>query len=514
MLHIARLSPIKFFLGLLICCFGVSYIFVSYLIQLEYESNRAAAYASGESQSALISTTISHNMSANHALASLIRFSNGNVSLFESYSSELKKQYPLASHFSLSPGGVIKWVYPLAGNEDSIGLNQLSDPDQKEMALLAKQSQKLTLAGPIHLVQGGKALIGRWPVWIEEENKQVFWGFTNVVVRLENFLKEVNLPDLAKQGYHYRLERVNDNDINSFIATSTNHLMEEQHWVEINIEIPNGNWILKLSPKKGWLSKSTLVLNIGVAVILSLLFAGLGGLLWHIFLIKSQLETIVEERTREVVHTHNRLKSLLHAIPDMLFELDDDGVILYSHTPNFDFCGFSVDKVIGRNIHDLLPLEVTQCLNEAFIEARARGHSIGKIFSFINDDRIRWFELSVTYSNKEEGVYGSRYVVLPRDITVRKESELELRIAATAFESQDAMIITDIYKNILRVNKAFELLTGYSESEVLGKSTDILNSNHHKETFYQSLHSQLRMHGYWEGEIWSRKKMVPSILSY
>ncbi|MCU7369331.1 hypothetical protein PEC18_00010 [Paucibacter sp. O1-1] len=37
-------------------------------------------------------------------------------------------------------------------------------------------------------------------MWIEEENKQVFWGFTNVVVRLENFLKEVNLPDLAKQG--------------------------------------------------------------------------------------------------------------------------------------------------------------------------------------------------------------------------------------------------------------------------------------------------------------------------
>ena len=516
MAYLKRISPFKVFLGLFIISLCASYFFVKSFVQLEYASHKASAYAIGESQSALISSTIFHNMSANYALASLIRFSDGNVAFFDSYSEELKKQYPLTSHFSLSPGGIITQVYPLEGNESSIGLNQLSYPDQREMAQLTKQSQKLTLAGPINLVQGGKALIGRWPVWIEEDREPVFWGFTNVTIKLERFLQEVNLIDLEKQGFHYRLERINDNDINSFVATSTNHLIQDHDWLDIDIVVPNGQWLLRMSPKNGWLSKSMLFTNVTIALILSLLFSGLVSVLWRISLTKQALEATVEERTKEVTRAYARMSSLMNAIPDMLFEYDEDGILLYCHSPTFETVGIAFNKMIGCKIDDFLPKHVAKSYYNSFAEAKKTGHSIGNTFSVNHKKGVRWFELSVTYSSKEENINGARYVVVSRDITSRKEAELELRIAATAFESQDAVIITDMSKRILRVNKAFEGLTGYSEKEVLGKTTEILNSSYHDEHFYKNLFAQLMENSYWEGEIWSRKKdgsVYPELLS-
>ena len=44
---------------------------------------------------------------------------------------------------------------------------------------------------------------------------------------------------------------------------------------------------------------------------------------------------------------------------------------------------------------------------------------------------------------------------MARDISERKRTELDLQIAAIAFQSQDGVIVTDAHKAILRVNPAF-----------------------------------------------------------
>lgn len=82
----------------------------------------------------------------------------------------------------------------------------------------------------------------------------------------------------------------------------------------------------------------------------------------------------------------------------------------------------------------------------------------------------------------------------------------ELSIAASAFEVQEGVIITDANDVILRVNKSFTKLTGYSAEEVLGKTTAILVSEHHDEQFYQNLLKTLRLEKCWVGEVWSKCK--------
>jgi diguanylate cyclase (GGDEF)-like protein/PAS domain S-box-containing protein len=93
-----------------------------------------------------------------------------------------------------------------------------------------------------------------------------------------------------------------------------------------------------------------------------------------------------------------------------------------------------------------------------------------------------------------------------QDITERKQIELDLHIAAIAFESQEAMVITDTESVILRINTAFTESTGYTEQEAVGQKISILKSGRHDAAFYAAMWEGLLNIGAWQGEIWDRRK--------
>ncbi len=93
-----------------------------------------------------------------------------------------------------------------------------------------------------------------------------------------------------------------------------------------------------------------------------------------------------------------------------------------------------------------------------------------------------------------------------QDVTKRKQYEADLRIAATAFESQEGMIITDANNVIRRVNQAFTSITGYNAEDVIGRDTHIFKSARQDEDFYAAMWKTLNNIGTWGGEIWVRRK--------
>ncbi len=99
-----------------------------------------------------------------------------------------------------------------------------------------------------------------------------------------------------------------------------------------------------------------------------------------------------------------------------------------------------------------------------------------------------------------------RIVVVSHDITDRKQAEQWERIAATAFESQQGMFITDAAGVILRVNQAFTEITGYSAEECVGQTPKLLSSGRHNAAFYAAMRQSLERSGSWQGEIWNRRK--------
>lgn len=82
----------------------------------------------------------------------------------------------------------------------------------------------------------------------------------------------------------------------------------------------------------------------------------------------------------------------------------------------------------------------------------------------------------------------------------------EQRLASVAFDTQVAIMVTDARQNILKVNKTFTAITGYSPEEVIGETPRILSSGLQTPAFYRELWANLEAHGRWEGEIWNRRK--------
>lgn len=96
--------------------------------------------------------------------------------------------------------------------------------------------------------------------------------------------------------------------------------------------------------------------------------------------------------------------------------------------------------------------------------------------------------------------------IVARSTLSSKQAMTEIRIAATAFESNEGIMVTDANIIILRVNKAFTLITGYSPEDVVGKSPKILSSGRHDAAFYSLMWEKINNSGSWEGEIWNRRK--------
>ncbi|WP_372999230.1 EAL domain-containing protein [Sulfurimonas sp.] len=92
----------------------------------------------------------------------------------------------------------------------------------------------------------------------------------------------------------------------------------------------------------------------------------------------------------------------------------------------------------------------------------------------------------------------------------------ELRIAGYAFDAQEAMVITDISGNIIKVNKAFTDITKYSASEVIGQNPRTLRSFKQDKDFYENMWNDIINFGSWKGEIYNKRKngdIYPEILS-
>ncbi len=90
-----------------------------------------------------------------------------------------------------------------------------------------------------------------------------------------------------------------------------------------------------------------------------------------------------------------------------------------------------------------------------------------------------------------------------RQLTAAQE---DLRVAAVAFQTNDSIMITDANGNILQVNNSFSELTGYTSEEVIGKNPRILKSGRHGPEFYSRMWADIQEKGYWEGEIWNKRK--------
>ncbi|MBU1235432.1 MAG: EAL domain-containing protein [Gammaproteobacteria bacterium] len=177
-------------------------------------------------------------------------------------------------------------------------------------------------------------------------------------------------------------------------------------------------------------------------------------------------------------------------------------------------------KLGERDIVGLSHYEVFPDLPEKLKTAHRRGLA-GEVIR-ADEDRferadgtVHWLRWEMRPWHGADGDVAG-ILIFSEDISDRKLIESELRISATAFESQLGMIITDHEERILRVNQAFTDISGFDASEAIGKTPRFLKSGQHDADFYREMWEALRSRNFWQGEIWNRHRSgdtVPVLMS-
>ncbi len=122
------------------------------------------------------------------------------------------------------------------------------------------------------------------------------------------------------------------------------------------------------------------------------------------------------------------------------------------------------------------------------------------------DGLIRWVHAKTDIECDAQGQM-IRWTGTTQDITGRKESEKQLLLAQSVFETtSEAILVTDADQRIISVNPAFTKITGFSKEDVIGKTPRILQSGKHTPQFYKKMWHALLEEGVWAGEIWNRNK--------
>lgn len=193
--------------------------------------------------------------------------------LFDTLSEFMQDERHVIEAHEIAKDGIINLIYPMEGNEASMGLNMFEHPERKQEARLAKESGDYTIAGPFELVQGGTGVLLFDPIYrADAQGEKQFWGFSILVLNWERFLEEMELDKLEDAGYHYEIWKKNaSGGEKNIIAQCKDDEKIRRNTLSVACEVPNDVWYFDIVPVNGWVSLEQAVSGIVVAFILALL---------------------------------------------------------------------------------------------------------------------------------------------------------------------------------------------------------------------------------------------------
>ncbi len=364
-------------------------------------------------------------LNTTYVLALQIQQGRQSVADFESLAHAILPLYPSVQELAFAPKGVISSVVPLSGNEAVLGVDLFTHPAQKADAIKARDSGRLVLSGPVKLVQGGVALIGRLPVYKRPQfqgavqiRKASFWGLVEVLINLPGLLNATDLQKLPTRAYNYELW-YNNAETGRRITIAASPQRPGVRAVQHVMQESFATWTLSVKPTRGWGDLPGMTLKITVGFFFSLLLAYLARQWLALRVHRRFLEREVLRRTTQIEVTRQQLQATLQAIPDLMIEYDLEGRILKLQTNQPEWLVMPAEDMIGRKVSDGLPPATSAVIHEALQEAYRNGRSVGKEYSLELPNGIMWFELSV--ARKEDVVADKPHLIaLSRDITARK----------------------------------------------------------------------------------------------
>ena len=187
-------------------------------------------------------------------IASRVGQKTGTVQDFEEHAADLLRDFPLIRALELAPGGIVKQVYPLRGNESIVGHDLLIDKRRNKEAYQAVSRRQLAVAGPLELKQGGVGAIARYPIFqVAPDGRYNFWGFSIAVIDFPALMRVAGEAQFERQGYHYQLCWVPYGETACKVVLGDKD-MPSGDAVRSKLLLPAAEWRLAVVPSNGWIT--------------------------------------------------------------------------------------------------------------------------------------------------------------------------------------------------------------------------------------------------------------------
>jgi len=219
-----------------------------------------------------------------------------------------------------------------------------------------------------------------------------------------------------------------------------------------------------------------------------------------------RLETAMRDEIRLRKTAEQRQRLLLEAAGEGIFGTDTSGSITFINPAGARLLGYSTDELLGRTLTQGTASTPPLCSAESLLADP--DHFTERTEETLlrrRDDTAFEAEYFRTPLVADGQAHGS--VVIFSDITSRKRAEQSLLLAESVFmHITEGILITDADGRILRVNRALCDMVGYREEEIVDQARPPYHSGEHPPVFYQQMWDTLTHEGYWDGEIWNRRK--------
>jgi diguanylate cyclase (GGDEF)-like protein/PAS domain S-box-containing protein len=234
-------------------------------------------------------------------------------------------------------------------------------------------------------------------------------------------------------------------------------------------------------------------------------------------------ETILGQRKElfKLVQQHSLFKlhdTALAAAANAIVIADRQAIVQWANPAFSQLTGYSLEETVGCHIRELVrsgeqSTEFYETLWNTILAGRVwRGEIINKR----KDGTLYPEEMTITPVCLE-GDAITHFIAVKQDISERKRTEEQLRESAAVMRNtHEGVVITDTAPNIIAINEAYTTITGYSAGDSIGKNPGMLGSGRADKAFYQTMWQEIVERGYWQGEVWNRRKngeIYPQLLT-
>ncbi len=176
---------------------------------------------------------------------------------FDALASEIVAVGRNIRNIGLARNNIITHIFPLAGNEAALGLDYASQPEQWPAIREAMERRSTVVAGPVDLIQGGRAFIARTPIYTHgglgghlKRHKPAYWGMASIVIDIPSLFSSAGIkPEM--DGLQVALRGRDARGAEGEMILGDPAVFSADP-VTQSVTLPNGSWLLGAHPLDGW----------------------------------------------------------------------------------------------------------------------------------------------------------------------------------------------------------------------------------------------------------------------